>query len=78
MKVQLSSTPRYVQPEMPDSPVAIPELGAAYFVRNVVSAVEPGGPAANAKLQPGDRLTSVKIRAAASGRRERIAKEIRR
>ena len=61
LKVQLSATPQCVLPETPDSPVALSELGVAYFVLNTVASVETGGPAAGAGLKPGDRLTSVKI-----------------
>ncbi len=61
LKVTLSSTPRNAPSETPDSPVALSELGAAYFVSNTVAAIEPGGPAAKAKLQSGDRMTGVKI-----------------
>ena len=60
-KVKLSSVSRYCQPDVPDSPVALPELGVAYFVLNKVASVAPGGPAAEAGLQPGDQLTGVKI-----------------
>lgn len=61
LEVKLSASTRCVLPDTPDSPVALPELGVAYFVLNTVASVEPGGPAAGAGLQPGDRLTSVKI-----------------
>ena len=60
-KVKLSSPPHYAPSELPDSPVAISELGAAYFVRSTVAGVEPDSPAAKAGLQVGDRITKAKI-----------------
>ena len=61
LKVTLSSTSRNAPSETPDSPVALSELGAAYFVSNTLAGVEPDGPAAKAKLQSGDRLTGIRI-----------------
>ena len=61
VKVKLSSTPRYAPAEMPDCPVALSELGIAYFVNNTVAHVEPGSPAADAGLQVNDRITKAKI-----------------
>ena len=61
LKVKLSATSRNAPSETLDSPVALSELGAAYFVSNTVAGVEPDGPAAKAKLQSGDQLTGVKI-----------------
>ena len=61
VKVKLSSVPRYSPSELPDSPVAVWELGAAYFVQNLIARVEPGSPAAEARLQAGDRITKAKI-----------------
>ena len=61
MKVKLSSTPRYAPSELPDSPVAISELGFAYYVLNTVARVEPGSPAAKAGMQAGDRIMTAKI-----------------
>ena len=51
VKVKLSATPRYAPAAMPDSPIAISELGIAYHVLNTVARVEPDGPAAKADLQ---------------------------
>ncbi len=59
-KIKLS-TPRYCPSELPDSPVALSELGVAYQVENTVAGVEPGSPAAAAGLQAGDRITAAKI-----------------
>ena len=46
---------------MPDTPVALSELGAAYYVLNTVARVEPGSPAAEAGLTKGDQLTKVTV-----------------
>jgi regulator of sigma E protease len=61
VKVKLSSTARNCPSQLQDTPVAVTELGAAYFVLNTVANVEPDSPAAKAGLQPGDRLTQVKV-----------------
>ena len=61
MKVKLSSSSEYAPSDLPDSPVAIPELGAAYYVLNTVARVEPGSSAAVAGVQAGDQVTSVKV-----------------
>lgn len=62
-----------VHPEMPDQyeedyplggPVSIESIGVAYDVSNVVQAVEPGSPAANADLQPGDVVIKARFQAA--------------
>jgi regulator of sigma E protease len=60
-KVKLASTARYCPTGLLDSPVAISELGAAYFVLNTVAAVAKGSPAAEAGLQQGDIITKAKI-----------------
>jgi regulator of sigma E protease len=61
LKLKLSATSRSAPSETLDSPVALSELGAAYFVSNIVAGVEPDGPAAKAKMQAGDRLTGAKV-----------------
>jgi regulator of sigma E protease len=44
------------------APLAIPELGIAYHVENIVEGVESGSPAARAKLQPGDQIEQLRFR----------------
>jgi regulator of sigma E protease len=61
LKVKLLSAPRYAPSELPDSPVAISELGIAYFVLNTVARVEPGSPAAGAGMQAGDKISQAVI-----------------
>jgi regulator of sigma E protease len=61
LTVKLSLPARYVMSIIPDSPIALSELGAAYFVLNTVAGVEKGSPAAEIGLQAGDRLTKAKI-----------------
>jgi len=61
VKAKLSSTTRYAPLELVDSPVALSELGLAYYVRSTVVRVEPGSPAAAAGLLAGDRIIKAKI-----------------
>ncbi len=61
VKVKPSGSPRYAPAAMPDSPVAISELGIAYYVLSTVSHVGQGSPAAEAGLQAGDRITKATI-----------------
>ncbi len=61
LKAKLSSTARCCQPDLQDSPVALNELGAAYFVLNKVASVEDGGPAASIGLRPGDLLLKANV-----------------
>jgi regulator of sigma E protease len=60
-KVALSAAPHSFSSLMPDGPVAIPELGAAYYVQDIVAAVQPSSPAARAGIHKGDRLVEAKI-----------------
>ncbi len=60
LKIKLSPA-RNSQPDLPDSAVALNELGAAYYVLNTVAAVEPNGPATKAGIKPGDRLLSARF-----------------
>jgi regulator of sigma E protease len=58
--VEVELTPREVtwieDPRWPSSPLSLSAIGAAMAVEAVVSAVEVGSPAAQAGLQPGDRV----------------------
>ena len=57
-----ASVPRYAPSAIADCPVAISELGLAYYVLNTVVQVEPGSPAAAAGLQAGDRITTATVK----------------
>jgi regulator of sigma E protease len=62
--VPVAVTPRLsdqYSPSPPGRPVAVPELGVAYRVLNTVRAVQPGGPAAEAGLLPGDLLETATL-----------------
>lgn len=59
-----------VKPELPGTfhailppgvPMGVPALGIAYQISNRVMAVDPDGPAAAAKIQAGDELTSARF-----------------
>jgi regulator of sigma E protease len=60
LKVKLSP-PRDFEPGLPDSALALSELGAAYYVLNTVADVDSDGPAAKAGIRPGDRLLKAKL-----------------
>jgi regulator of sigma E protease len=49
-------------PTMPAAPMSIPQLGIAYWVDSTVLKVEPGSPAALAKLEAGDEIRSFRVR----------------
>ncbi len=46
----------------PGAPLAADAVGIAYRIENRVHAVEPGGPAASAKMAAGDRITAATIK----------------
>jgi regulator of sigma E protease len=61
VKVKATSSSRCCQPDLQDSPVALNELGLAYFVLNKVASVATGEPAAKAGIQAGDLLLKARI-----------------
>ncbi len=63
-KLALEVTPRipqFAEVLLPVNPMSTPALGIAYKVWTKVAAVEPGSPAAEADIQPGDEITAVKL-----------------
>lgn len=61
IRLTLRSTDQYTVPAVPNSPVAVPELGIAYKVLGTVRAVEPDSLAAEAGIQLGDVIREAKI-----------------
>ncbi|MGA2621957.1 MAG: site-2 protease family protein [Thermoguttaceae bacterium] len=61
VRLRLRQPDQYCPPSTPRSPVAVPELGLAYKVRNSVAAVVAGGPADQAGLRAGDVLREATI-----------------
>ncbi|MGD0900211.1 MAG: site-2 protease family protein [Thermoguttaceae bacterium] len=61
IKVTLREPDQPSPPISPGSPVALPELGAAYKVLNTIREVQPGSPAAEAGLRAGDVIESATI-----------------
>ncbi len=53
---------RYDQSAIADSPVAVPELGVAYYVLNEVAEVLPASPAAAAGVSPGQVVQRAVVR----------------
>ena len=49
-------------PISPSSPMSIPQLGVAYWVKSRIIKVVPGSPADKAKLQPQDEIRGLRIR----------------
>jgi regulator of sigma E protease len=62
VRVTVRRTEQYCPCSVLGSPVAVSELGVAYRVLNTVRAVQPGSPAANRGLLPGDLITEVTLR----------------
>ena len=61
LNVPLRSADWYEIPLSEKSPTSAPSLGIAYYLLNEVAGVVPGSPAAEADIEPGDRLSTVKL-----------------
>jgi regulator of sigma E protease len=55
------TTSEWPKVEVPNVPRAVSGLGVAYQVMNTVVAVEPGSPAAEAQIEPGDTIVKAEL-----------------
>lgn len=63
-------------PFVPNSPLAIPAIGVAYYVQPKVLATEEGGPADAAGIQPYDAITKIELLQPGEADADLVAKDI--